>query len=340
MTNTLSKSRVQNAKPVPCLLSYELPAFEGARLYVPYGSRHVPAEDWCLYDQPIPEVWQQIAQAKGFRVTHRLRDRYHVALECGTCGGLTAQKVFALRTAQPACGACAHSALERVARQAGLTYLGRNRDHQKEGVYRLPCGHEVTRQFELVERMAKGTTGVRCEICQTAKEEQEAQAQGWQRVGGDPEGDPNYRLYEHDCGHIQRIARVNMQTGRLLCENCGEGWAAATSYIYAMRFVLPEAGTVIKLGFARDPKSRLHHQLKRRPSVQGDLLRQVAMPTGHAAICAEKKMHTFLKKTYPEAVVAHALFRAALTVKSEIYTAEMEPVILGMLEDLQSRMLQ
>ncbi len=41
------------------------------------------------------------------------------------------------------------------------------------------------------------------------------------RLGRDPKGNPNYRVYRHSCGHSQRVARVNMSWGQVQCAGCG-----------------------------------------------------------------------------------------------------------------------
>ena len=90
----------------------------------------------------------------------------------------------------------------------------------------------------------------------------------------------------------------------------------------------------MKLGFSRNPESRLTYQLKRRPNLQAEILHSVALPTGHKALCAEKQMHAALKRDHPGSVVTPEMYASWLRVKSEIYTADLEPVILDMLDAL------
>ncbi|CUI00341.1 hypothetical protein PHA8399_02472 [Leisingera aquaemixtae] len=122
---------------------------------------------------------------------------------------------------------------------------------------------------------------VRCETCHSRKEQKEAAAQGWALIGADPDRDPNYRLYRHrECGHTQRVARVNMQTGRFGCGKCGDDWPAAPSHLYAMQFKLPNGAQLVKLGFSRNPDSRLRHQLMKDHSVDAQILKTVRMASG------------------------------------------------------------
>ncbi|MCY4500742.1 MAG: hypothetical protein OXE57_04190, partial [Alphaproteobacteria bacterium] len=173
--------------------------------------------DYPIHDAAPPETWVRAANEKGYRIVARVIDRYHVALECRICRELNLARAFVLRKCRPVCKGCQFNERQEKAQSAGLAYLGRDPDDPHYGRYRVTeCGHEVRRQFELVQRVADGTTGLRCEICHRAREEEEARARGWRLVGPDPDGDPNYRIYAHEdgCGETQRIARANMQTGR------------------------------------------------------------------------------------------------------------------------------
>lgn len=322
--------------PAP-IQPYVIPAPGAERLYLPRRSRQVPTKAWATYAGPIHAHWQTLAAAKGFRVARRVRNKDHVALACHLCGELTAQKLHTLRTANPECGACQHAALKATARAAGLVFLGYHPDDRHLGLYRAPCGHSIQRQFEFVARIAEGRCKHRCETCHYDKELSEAEARGWTRIGADPRCDPNYRLYRHSCGHEQRVARSNMQSGRFNCEACGEGWSSAPSFIYAMRFDLPDGLRVVKLGFSRDPDSRLNHQLKRQPDLPAQLLRAVPMHSGRAALCREKSLHGALKSAHPDAVIAPERFRNWLTVVSEIYAAKLETEILAELDAMVDR---
>ncbi|WP_146746314.1 hypothetical protein [Rhodovulum viride] len=186
-----------------------------------------------------------------------------------------------------------------------------------------------------IERIANGHCRLRCETCHSGKEAEEAADRGWQLQGSDPEGNPNYRIYRHGRGHRQRVAQANMQSGRFQCTACGEGWATAQSNLYAIRMELPTGLKVVKLGFSRDPQSRLRHQLLLQPGIQAELLQTVPQPTRHTALCCEKALHRALKKSHPDAIIPHAHFQDWRSVKTEVYGIEIEPLILKRLNEIR-----
>ena len=305
-------------------------------LFVPRRSRHVPPDRWVRFPREIPARWQAIARAKGFRIDRGVRDKDHLALECLACGAHTAQKVFTLRTAQPACGACQEARLRETAEAAGLTFLGQCASHRHYGAFLARCGHVVRRQFELVGRIARGATRLRCETCLLAREEAEATRKGWRRIGPDPKGNPNYRLYRHlACGHEQRIARPNMQWGQCDCAQCGESWSAKPSFIYLFEIALPGL-TVLKLGYSSNPVKRHRHQLGLAKEAQVEVLRTVAIATGHAAVAQEKACHAYLARHFPTMIVPKAVYGDALNVVSEIYRPELEPEIHRLLDAIEA----
>ena len=295
--------------------------------------------DYPVYDAPLPGTWVRAALEKGYRLAARVIDRYHVALECRICGTLNLARAFTLKKCRPVCKGCQFQARQEEAQSVGLVYLGRDPDDPHYGRYRVTdCGHEIRRQFEFIKRVAAGATGVRCEVCHRAREEEEARARGWRLVGPDPEGNPAYRLYVHEdgCGAVQRIARGNMQTGRFACEGCGNVWSAEPSALYLMRFAAPDRRAVLKLGMSRDPDSRMRYQLGLPDHVEASILRIVPMETGRAALIAEKRLHGKLRRQYPEAVVPPEAFADYLNIVSEIYDIALEPVILRMLDRVEA----
>lgn len=291
-------------------------------------------EAYPIFDAPVHVHWAEAAGQKGFRIVARIQDRFHFALECAECGGLTKTKLFVLMNNQPLCQPCLEAAWSRTAEAAGLTFLNRDPDRHY-GWFRTECGHTVRRQIELVGRVADGTTGLRCEVCHSVIEAAEAKARGWRLLGQDPKGNPSYRMYRHDsCGHEQRIARVNLQSGRFGCGGCSEEWPAAPSFLYAMSFTLASGRQVVKLGFSRDPESRLFYQLRRDPRMAGEILRTVPMATGQTAINIEKALHRQLKRLHPDAVVDPSAWTGQLRIKTEIYDVRLMSVILGMLNEI------
>ena len=85
-------------------------------------------------------------------------------------------------------------------------------------------------------------SGLRCATCHAAREAAEARRFGWQRLGPCPSGRPNYRLYRHRCGHVQRVAQANMLWGQCDCAGCGQGWSARPSFLYLFEIHLPARG--------------------------------------------------------------------------------------------------
>ena len=304
-----------------------------------------------VFDRPVQPDWTRLAARKGYTIAARVKDRLHVALRCDRCGCVSLSHVYTLRTAHPLCPACLCADRSSAAEAAGAVFRRRDPTDTRYAFYGLPCGHEVRRQIGLIARAAIGETGIRCEICHAGMIDAEAAARGWALAGPDPQGDPNYRLYAHTaavarpgkdgkaisgaapvCGHVQRIARGNMMTGRFTCGACGQGWAVAASALYLMRFVLPGYGPVVKLGFSRDPVSRLRFQLRADPGLACELRRVVPVTSGHRAICVEKRMHAELRRRHPDAVVPPRTWRGLIRVRSEIYEGRLEEVIDAMLD--------
>ncbi|SEO37749.1 hypothetical protein SAMN04489859_10835 [Paracoccus alcaliphilus] len=296
-------------------------------------------EQFSFYPGAIHAHWHATANAKGFDITGRILDRYHLALRCHACSHVHASRIYTVMSVQPQCPACMLARLQRDAEAAGVTHLRRDPEHRQYSFYRASCGHDVRRQHEIIRRVAAGVTDLRCETCHAATEAREARKRGWMLVGPDPEGDPNYRLYAHadGCGAQQRIARVNMRTGRFECSCCGEGWAASRSYLYAMSFTLANGRDLVKLGYSRDPESRLLHQLRIARTMPCEILRVVEMASGHQAIRTEKGLHTELRETHPDAVVDPLLYRGQIRVRSEIYDATLTPLILSMLDGIETQ---
>lgn len=283
---------------------------------------------------PIHANWQLAARANGFEITRRCADPAYVELTCQTCGLAHEKRHSVILGSTPICPHCIRTRWRSDAAAASLEWLGRDPQHKKRGLYRADCGHVVARQFELVKRIAAGDCDLRCETCQRHKEEAEARIAGWELIGPAIEKGVNYRRYRHSCGHEQEFARANMQSERVCCGGCGVSWATAPSFIYCMRFGILHMPHMIKLGFSRNPRSRLHHQLMCSPEIGGTILLTVAMPTGRAAQSLEKRMHGALKRTHPDAIIPPEQYREHLRVKSEIYEARLEPTILAMLNQL------
>ncbi|RDD70151.1 hypothetical protein [Paracoccus versutus] len=278
--------------------------------------------------------WSDAARAKGFDLIARVRDRLHVALRCQTCSGIHVARHSVVMKAQPLCPHCIETRWRAAATAAGLTWLGRDPDHRHYGRYLLPCEHEVRRQVSFVERVAAGTVSVRCETCLVRREKAEALRFGWTRLGRDPQSKASYRLYRHHCGHTQRIAVANMRWGQCDCAGCGQSWTAKPSYIYLLDIRHP--GTrrhYLKLGYSSHPAKRHKHQLGLPKDADVEVLRVVAMPTGHDACAREKAAHARLRRDHPEAVAPQPEYADLMNVVSEIY----RPQALAILHDTLDR---
>ncbi|MFP7675519.1 GIY-YIG nuclease family protein [Marivita sp. S0852] len=291
---------------------------------------------FSIHTGAIKPKWTDEARKKRFDIVARVVDRLHLALQCKECGHINKTRLYTLMSATPLCQNCLEQAWKDDAIAADLMFLRRDPSNRHYGHYRLPCGHEIRRQFALIKRVAAGTTGLRCETCHAVSEAAEAEAQGWELLGPDLKGDPNYREFRHiTCGHEQRIARSNIQTQRFSCGGCSLGWPAAPSFIYVMAFVTATGRELVKVGFSRNPKSRLHHQLKVDPEMPCTILRVVAVPTGQKAIILEKSLHKRLKRDHSDKVVNPSSFRNQIRVVSEIYDGSLAPVILEHLDRIE-----
>lgn len=278
--------------------------------------------------------WAEAARAKGFDLIARIRDRLHVALRCQTCGGVHVARHSVLMSAQPLCPHCIESRWRATASAAGLTWLGRDPDHRHYGRYLPSCGHEIRRQFTFVERVAAGAVAPRCEACLIHREADAATRFGWTRLGRDPKGNASYRLYRHDCGHEQRIAVANVRWGQCDCAGCGQSWTAKPSFIYLLDIRHPQTTRhYLKLGYSSHPVKRHKHQLGLPKDAFVEVLRVVAMPTGHDACAREKAAHGRLKRAHPEAVVPQPEYADLMNVVSEIY----RPEALSILHDTLDR---
>jgi hypothetical protein len=309
----------------------------GRRFYIPRRSRHVPYSEWQTISGTLKSVWDERAREKGFRIHCRIRDSNHIALDCLICGALTAHKLYTLQTAQPACGGCQEDTRRAKAKAAGLILLRRDENNRHYGIYRAPCGHEIRRQFNFIDRIIAGETSFRCEICLIKREEEEADKHDWSRIGTDPAGNANYRLYMHSCGHTQRIGRANMYWGQVDCANCGETWASKSSSIYLVDLTdLCPKRNFIKLGYSGGVDKRLRYQLGLPDRAIVKVLRIVKMPTGNAACAAETKAHGILRHRFSTAVVPPGEYEGFINVLSEIYRPWLRPHIDELLDQIEA----
>ncbi|WP_226431753.1 hypothetical protein [Leisingera sp. McT4-56] len=127
-----------------------------------------------------------------------------------------------------------------------------------------------------------------------------------------------------------------MQTSRFACGQCGEDWPAAPSYLYAMQFRLASGLRLVKLGFSRNPDSRLRHQLLKHRDLDAKILKTVPMATGQLALQAEKRLHAKLQAGFSDQVAPPELYSDALRVRSEVYFADAAQVIFAMLDAIEA----
>ncbi|MCL3882680.1 GIY-YIG nuclease family protein [Marivita sp. GX14005] len=293
-----------------------------------------------IHTGTIKPDWIAEAAGKGFDIVTRVADRFHLALRCRVCGGMSKVKLFTLRTAaRPLCSHCLTKEWVADAQAAGLEFLRRDPANRHYGIYLAECGHELSRQFALVKQAAEGSKRIRCGTCQSAIEHAEACARGWTLVGPDPAGNPNYRAYRHEaCGHVQRMARVNLQSGRHSCGGCGVDWPAAPSHLYAMMFTVANGRELVKIGYSNDPEKRLRYHLQRDREMPCEILRTVAVPTGQEAIRIEKGLHAKLRREHSECVVAPEAYRGQIRVQSEIYDGSLTNIILAELAQIEAQL--
>ena len=286
-----------------------------------------------VHPGPVAPSWTRAAAGKGFDIAARVKDRLHLALRCRTCGHVFTCRIFTLRSSQPICHACLERSRADLAARAGLTYLRRDPGSTQYGRYRAACGHEQRRQFDYVRRMAEGMVGLRCETCFAADEARIAARLDWTRVAPDPRSNPNYHLYDHECGHRQRIARANLRWGQVDCARCGQSWTARKSRIYLLE-LRHGARHLLKLGYSAHPEKRHRHQLGLPRGTEVRILREIALPTGHAACVAEKRLHRDLGRAFPDAVVPPAELAGLTNVVSEIYRPGLRAEIEARLDAL------
>lgn len=250
------------------------------------------------------------------------------------CGRLMVISVSTLHPACPRCPTCHRRQWAALCQMSGVTLIGRA-EHPDYLLTRNPCGHEAVRRQDLLENYNRRDGPRRCLGCQQERDAEQARVRGWQLLGRDPEHNPRYRLYRHeDCGHIQRIARARMRAGRLTCPRCSPGWRREPSCLYVGRLPLASGMTAVKLGFSRNPRTRLHH-LRTKRAQQVQIRHAVAVPTGHEAFIQEKALHALARHTYPEAVLERSAFEGQVTVVSELYHAWLEPVLISWLDEIE-----
>ncbi|WP_306752434.1 hypothetical protein [Paracoccus actinidiae] len=94
----------------------------------------------------------------------------------------------------------------------------------------------------------------------------------------------------------------------------------------------------IKLGFSRDPVSRLRYQLITERDQEARLIRTIAVPTGREAMILEKRLHVALRQQHPEAVLDRVEFAGEVKVVSELYDTSIADTITALLDRIEVRL--
>jgi hypothetical protein len=134
---------------------------------------------------------------------------------------------------------------------------------------------------------------------------------------------------------LQDHAIVNIDRRQIDCSGCGETWASKPSSIYLFKVPLPN-GTLLKFGHSSDPVRRLRYQLGDAARDHGSILHAIDMPTGHAALKAEKKAHRYLRKHHPALVADTGQFLGQIKTKSEVYLPEAKDMILQLMSEISA----
>lgn len=181
----------------------------------------------------------------------------------------------------------------------------------------------------------RGEVDIRCEYCLKLRDVEDARKQGWALLSTDPKGNDHYRLYQHSCGHRQRVAQVNMRWGQVDCARCGSSWTARKSFLYLVRITWIGLGlSVIKLGYSANPVKRFRHQLGLGKSAQLEVLHTIALPSGHMACSLEKQAHADLRKRFPDRVIPPADYAGLINVVTEIYHPDLTDHIQAFLDEI------
>lgn len=123
-----------------------------------------------------------------------------------------------------------------------------------------------------------------------------------------------------------------MLWGQCECAGCGQSWNAKPSFLYLFSIFLPgdddqPARHYLKLGYSAHPVKRHRHQLGLPSDAQVEVLRVLAMASGHLACAAEQAAHRCLSRAHPEAVVPATELAGAMNVVREIYRPTLRPAI-------------
>lgn len=288
------------------------------------------------FNKAIPQSWIDAAETKGFTLIDRVDNRYNLLLLCRQCGDLLIRPRNVVVDHSPECHSCIRLRRSKAAFAVGAELLSPHPNQTQYGYFRLSCGHIVARQYHRVERAAAGGHQLGCDACREQRYEQQAAKFSWNLIGDASSGKQGYRQYRHSCGHQQDISVSNMFWGDTMCAGCGTGPTAQPSFIYLFQIDLPNL-PVLKLGYSARPEKRLRQQLGIDRGIPTEILRTIAMPTGHEARAEEEACHRVIKSDAPELVVPKAVFGDQINTQSEIYRAEAAARIHALLDQIEAK---
>lgn len=303
---------------------------------MPLSTTHADRSSNQAIAKPMSQDWMIAADQHGFDIIGRMRDKDRIVLCCRVCDSPFAVRISVVRDARPLCHACIRTRRANAAAQIGAALVGTAPDDLRVGVFDLPCGHLVRRQYQSIERAAQVGFSIDCPTCRAARYAQEANLFGWTLVGPAAHGAGGYRSYRHSCGHLQDISIGNMLWGDCSCAGCATTWSAKPSFIYMFAIDLPVL-PVVKLGYSARPSKRLRHQLGIDRCVSAKIMRVLPISSGHLAQREEKACHRHMRHDHPEMVVPKAIFGTAINTQAEIYHAAAAPLIFALLDRIALR---
>ena len=286
--------------------------------------------------KPLLQSWIAAADAHGFDIVGRVIGKDHLVLRCRDCRTDFIVRWSVVRDANPLCYACIWSRHVAEAQDLGIELIAPAGDHRHYGIYGLPCGHTVRRQYQTVARAPLRGHSLDCPNCRESRYAKEALGFGWTLTGQPAARKQGYRQYRHSCGHVQDVSIGNMVWGDCSCAGCGNAWNAKPSYIYLFTIDLPGL-PVVKLRYSARPAKRLRHQLNIAPGVEARVELIVRMPSGNVAVQEEKTCHRILLTQHPDLVVPKTVFGKQINTQGEIYHAAASPLIHALLEDFAKR---
>lgn len=190
------------------------------------------------------------------------------------------------------CKTCYEDRLRKEANQTGLyTYIGKYDGCGIKRRYLInSCGHIKDSHPNGIRKK-----NLVCRVCQEYKYKEEAGNQGLYYNGESKEySQGNKRNYILPCGCKKDLRINHVREGRWCCENCDETYYNKPSNIYLIE-IKTEDFSWLKLGFAKDIKSRTHvYQIKKDFEYEELYLKPYS--TAYEAMESEKIIHKKFKE--------------------------------------------